>query len=140
MRLWSLHPGLLDAKGLTACWREGLLAQAVLTGKTKGYTNHPQLQRFRAQKDPVASLQCFLSAVVDEAAARGYSFDRTKIRYCPARPTMTVTRGQLEFEFAHLKKKLKQRDPARLKSLPIRPKAHPMFRVVAGGVADWERP
>ncbi|WP_217348849.1 pyrimidine dimer DNA glycosylase/endonuclease V, partial [Mycobacteroides abscessus] len=22
MRLWSLHPGNLDAKGLVACWRE----------------------------------------------------------------------------------------------------------------------
>ncbi|MBN7552383.1 pyrimidine dimer DNA glycosylase, partial [Mycobacteroides abscessus subsp. abscessus] len=27
MRLWSLHPGNLDAKGLVACWRETLLAQ-----------------------------------------------------------------------------------------------------------------
>lgn len=30
MRLWSVHPGWLDAKGLVAAWREGLLARAVL--------------------------------------------------------------------------------------------------------------
>ena len=29
MRLWSLHPRYLDAKGLVALWREALLAQAV---------------------------------------------------------------------------------------------------------------
>ncbi|MFA0847469.1 MAG: pyrimidine dimer DNA glycosylase/endonuclease V, partial [Methanobacterium formicicum] len=39
MRLWSLHPKYLDVKGLVALWREGLLARAVLKGKTKGYTN-----------------------------------------------------------------------------------------------------
>ncbi len=36
MRLWSLHPRYLDAKGLVALWREALLAQAVLKGQTKG--------------------------------------------------------------------------------------------------------
>lgn len=46
MRIWSVHPSLLDAKGLVACWRETLLAQKVLQGLTKGYKNHPQLDRF----------------------------------------------------------------------------------------------
>jgi hypothetical protein len=32
MRLWSLHPRYLDAKGLQAVWREGLLAKKVLQG------------------------------------------------------------------------------------------------------------
>ena len=36
MRLWSLHPRLLDGKGLVALWREGLLALAVVRGKTRG--------------------------------------------------------------------------------------------------------
>jgi len=48
MRLWSLHPSYLDAKGLVALWREGLLAKAVLNGQTKGYKNHPQLERFKS--------------------------------------------------------------------------------------------
>ena len=47
MRLWSLHPSLLDRAGLVALWREALLAQKVLTGTTKGYRHHPQLDRFR---------------------------------------------------------------------------------------------
>ncbi|MFC2473489.1 MAG: pyrimidine dimer DNA glycosylase/endonuclease V, partial [Actinomyces sp.] len=48
MRMWSLHPSHLDRAGLVACWRESLLAQAVLAGRTRGYRNHPQLERFRA--------------------------------------------------------------------------------------------
>ena len=39
MRLWSLRPKYLDSQGLVALWREGLLAQAVLRGKTRGYRN-----------------------------------------------------------------------------------------------------
>lgn len=35
MRLWSLHLGYLDARGLVALWREALLAQVVLAGKTR---------------------------------------------------------------------------------------------------------
>ncbi len=50
MRLWSLHPKYLDRQGLLAVWREGLLAQKVLQGKTKGYKNHPQLKRFQQQE------------------------------------------------------------------------------------------
>ncbi|HKZ12022.1 MAG TPA: pyrimidine dimer DNA glycosylase/endonuclease V [Rhodanobacteraceae bacterium] len=34
MRLWSLHPRYLDSKGLTAAWREALLARA---GQTRGF-------------------------------------------------------------------------------------------------------
>ena len=35
MRLWSLHPSYLDAVGLVALWREGLLARKVLQVQTK---------------------------------------------------------------------------------------------------------
>ncbi|WP_396134581.1 pyrimidine dimer DNA glycosylase/endonuclease V [Cellulomonas sp. ATA003] len=62
MRIWSVHPRYLDRQGLTAGWREGLLAQKVLTGTTKGYRNHPQLRRFRAAGD---------GARMDEAVASG---------------------------------------------------------------------
>lgn len=53
MRIWSLHPSLLDHRALVACWRETLLAQKVLRGLTRGYTNHPQLIRFRAHPQTV---------------------------------------------------------------------------------------
>ena len=72
MRLWTVHPSYLDARGLVALWREALLAQKVLLGKTKGYKAHPQLARFREAGDPVAVIASYLAAVHQEAAARGY--------------------------------------------------------------------
>jgi len=79
MRLWTIHPRYLDAKGLLAAWREGLLAQKVLLGQTRGYTAHPQLLRFRARSSRVASICSFLIGLAEEAERRGYKFNRTKI-------------------------------------------------------------
>ena len=79
MRLWSIHPEYLDCKGLLALWREGLLARKVLMGETRGYRRHPQLERFRAQKDPVAAINLYLRFVHEEAAGRCYHFDIGKI-------------------------------------------------------------
>src|SRR5579884_933204 len=107
MRLWSLHPSVLDTKGLVALWREGLLAQKVLLGQTKGYRFHPQLERFRATSNPVAAISTYLWAVVDEARERGYSFDASKIAMRRRAISITVTRGQLEFEHEHLCSKLR---------------------------------
>jgi hypothetical protein len=42
MRVWSLHPQHLDGKALVALWREGLLALAVVQGRSCGYRHHPQ--------------------------------------------------------------------------------------------------
>ena len=141
MRLWTLHPKYLDAQGLVALWREGLLAQKVLRGRTRGYRHHPQLERFKAQADPVAAIARYLRAVQEEAAARGYSFKAGKIaRRGGARP-IAETRGQLACEWKHLLRKLRRRDPARYRELRRlgRPVAHPLFRLVAGGVRDWEK-
>lgn len=141
MRLWSLHPCYLDAKGLTALWREGLLARKVLCGRTKGYTSHPQLDRFRTRRDPMAEIDRYLLCVHDEAAARGYRFDRRKIGPARKRARMNVTRGQLRYEWAHLLKKLKKRDPERYsRLLPLRaPRPHPIFKPVPGPVEKWEK-
>lgn len=139
VRLWSLHPRYLDPAGLVALWREGLLARHVLLGRTKGYRHHPQLDRFRAARDPVAAVDAYLTCVLDEARARGYRFSARKIRRrLPRR--MTVTRGQLAYEWAHLRRKLRRRRPALLLALRgARPAPHPCFRVVAGPIAAWER-
>ena len=141
MRLWSLHPKYLDARGLVALWREALLAQAVLSGKTKGYRHHPQLLRFRAQPSPVGSIGAYLRAVHDEAVVRESRFAREKITRARARGRLTVTRGQLELEWRHLLAKLKMRDPERLAALKNvkSPRAHPSFRVVRGSIAHWEK-
>ena len=106
MRLWSLHPKYLDARGLVALWREGLLARKVLQGLTKGYKHHPQLERFRSQRNSVAAIDRYLLEVHNESIRRGYKFDKKKIGRSIVRVRINVTRGQLMYEFRHLKKKL----------------------------------
>ena len=142
MRLWSLHPRYLDAKGLVALWREALLAQAVLSGKTAGYRHHPQLQRFRAQPSPVAAIAAYLRAVHAEATARGYRFDAGKIGTSRTASPIPVTCGQLDFEWHHLTAKLEGRAPDWRKMLgaPDPLATHPLFREIPGAVEDWERP
>lgn len=141
MRLWSLHPSYLDAKGLVALWREGLLARAVLAGKTKGYRNHPQLERFKAHPTPLPAIDSYLWEVFEEAERRGYHFDRTKLgarRPCTLIP---VTDGQLRYEWEHLQKKLQIRDPQRFRQNKMASEIlpHPLMQIVPGDVADWER-
>lgn len=142
MRLWSLHPRYLDSRGLTAVWREALLARAVVAGETRGYRAHPQLARFAGCAAPLDTLNLYLHGVLVEAQARGFSFDAGKLPAVRSRRRLTVTRGQLDFELRHLQSKLRVRDPGRLHLLPRvveRADAHPLFRVVAGPVEVWER-
>ena len=141
MRLWTLHPRYLDSKGLVAAWREALLAQKVLRGATRGYRNHPQLARFRALADPGRAIAAFLHELAVEAKRRGYDFDTTKIPGPRGRLKIRETRGQLLFEWRHLQKKLRQRAPLvarRLRGI-ANPDPHPLFRIVAGGIRDWEK-
>lgn len=140
MRLWSLHPKYLDQKGLVALWREALLAQAVLSARTRGYQKHPQLARFRETPDPRRSIAAYLRHVHEEATQRGYQFDETKIGAGAILNQVDVTDGQLAYERAHLRAKLEVRAPLLLTKLDAAALAepHPLFRVVAGGVAPWE--
>ena len=140
MRLWSLHPKHLDSKGLVALWREGLLAQNVLLGKTKGYKNHPQLNRFKATEKPELAIAVYLHAVVDEADARGYNFNREKIIFNGHCDNISVTSGQLAYELKHLLAKLSVRDPQRHISLSAlkQVELHPLLTEVEGDIEDWE--
>jgi Pyrimidine dimer DNA glycosylase len=141
MRLWTLHPQYLDAKGLVALWREGLLARAVLKGATKGYRHHPQLERFRAHASPVTAINTYLRAVAIEAEIRGYSFDRDKIGPGRRGVALSATQGQLAYEWNHLLRKLRVRSPAlhaRWRR-DARPEPHPLFKIVGGGIESWER-
>ncbi|WP_146340244.1 pyrimidine dimer DNA glycosylase/endonuclease V [Nesterenkonia sp. NBAIMH1] len=157
MRLWSLHPAALDRQGLIASWREALLAQAVLLGRTRGYTRHPQLHRFREHPEPVQAIVAFLHGVREEAVVRGYRFDAGRIAEPPESAAagidpspIEVTAGQLDLEWQHLRAKIAARSPERLEAAdalvagPVgagreHPPAHPLFTVVPGGPADWER-
>ncbi len=123
-------------------WREALLARAVLRGETRGYRHHPQLERFRAQAAPLATISAYLSGIYTEAVARGYSFDRSKIGRVRAHPTVPVTTEQVGYEWQHLLKKLSVRSPVlyrrwRKDNLP---QCHPLFRVRPGALETWERP
>ncbi len=143
MRLWSLHPRYLDSRGLVALWREGLLAQAVLRGQTRGYTRHPQLARFHAAPEPLAAIAAYLQAVHTESLRRGYTFDATKIipaALAPETGAIPTTRGQIDYEWAHLLAKLASRAPADLAAIQsiADPEPHPLFRIVPGAVEPWE--
>ncbi len=141
VRLWSVHPSYLDGKGLVAVWREGLLARAVLRGKTRGYRHHPQLDRFRSHPAALSAINHYLAAIAAEAELRGYHFDRSRIGPIRNRSRLCVARGQLEFELAHLRAKVMLRAPSELERLPpiaeVRP--HPLFRVRDGATEPWER-
>jgi hypothetical protein len=141
VRLWSLHPQYLDSKGLVALWREALLAQAVLSGLTRGYTHHPQLERFRERPDPRVTIASYLREVAREAEQRGYRFDQTKITAEGDAGPVAVSSGQMNYEWQHLLSKLIVRDPDRHATygrigMPI---PHPLFAVIDGPIAPWER-
>ena len=140
MRLWTIHPKYLDARGLVALWREALLAQAVLNGQTRGYLHHPQLIRFRAAPTPLETIGSYLQDVHVEATRRGYRFNAAKIITCEPADRLVATQGQLDFEWNHLKGKLRVRDPSRFKNIQYvsDPDPHPLFRILPGSVADWE--
>ena len=141
MRLWTLHPRYLDSKGLVAAWREALLAQKVLRGETRGYRHHPQLWRFQAAAKPTSAIAAFLHGLATEATRRGYNFDASKISGRRSSVKISATRGQLHYEWKHLKRKLRLRAPAMARELRGvgEPEPHPLFRIVAGGVCDWEK-
>jgi hypothetical protein len=140
MRIWSLHPKYLDAKGLVALWRESLLAKQVLEDNTKGYKNHPQLNRFKNSGNAVGCINQYLAAVYENSVERGFNFNKNKINpdFVPSR--LTVTDKQIKFEMKHLLKKLETRDPERFHKLSYKIKidAHPLFRIIDGEIEEWE--
>ncbi len=115
----------------------------MLVGRTRGYTRHPQLQRFAEHAAPLDAVGAYLTAVAEEASARGYRFDASKIDRPSAQAApITATTGQIEHEWRHLGAKLAARNPdwhARWGAAG-QPATHPLFTVVPGPVQDWERP
>ena len=141
MRLWSIHPRYLDRAGFLAVWREALLAQCVLQGKTKGYRNHPQLVRFIKLCDPLGGIGSYLDGIYHESARRGYCFNEQKINPSRLDKRITVTSGQVQYEWCHLKNKLRQRNRKVLMALQtiLQPDVHPLFTVIEGGIEYWEK-
>ncbi|TSD03244.1 MAG: hypothetical protein Athens071416_305 [Parcubacteria group bacterium Athens0714_16] len=141
MRLWSIHPKYLDRMGLLAVWREGLLAKKVLEGKTVGYKNHPQLLRFKNTKNSLNSINTYLHHIEKEASERKYKFDKNKIEKNYKKICINVTSGQLEYEFKHLKNKLKNRDKIKYSELKKieKIKIHPLFKIIKGNIESFEK-
>lgn len=141
VRLWSLHPRYLDAKGLVALWREGLLALAVLERKTHGYRHHPQLERFLACQKPLVAINQYLWGIYEEAMRRGYNFNAAKLGCKKPCAKILITSGQLAYEWKHLCGKLKRRNRAQYQKnrVVVQPRSHPLFKVRAGGIATWEK-
>ena len=141
MRLWTIHPKYLDPQGLVALWREALLARAVLRGQTRGYRNHPQLERFRAHASPRYAINAYLMAIHSEAKARGYAFDKRKIGPLRSVKPILATAGQISYEWQHLLRKLSVRNRVlcrRLRTVRV-PLCHPLFTPVPGSIEPWER-
>ena len=142
MRLWSIHPKYLDAKGLIAVWREGLLAKKVLEGKTKGYKNHPQLIRFINSENALESINQYLYGIYEESTIRKYNFDKSKLYTINSkRVKLTVNSKQIEYEFELLKSKLKKRDLSKYNEIINTPviELHSIFMRITGDIENWEK-
>ena len=144
MRLWSFNPKYLDSIGLVALWRESLLAKKVLQGKTKGYTNHPQIKRFKDSTNAIQSINFYLFQVFNEAIGRGYEFDKKKIDFKKAKEykeDVKVSDGQLKYEFNHFLNKINKRNHKRYLLLKNEKKIeiNKTFKKIKGKIADWEK-
>jgi len=142
MRLWSIHPKYLDVKGLCGLWREGIIARNALLGIKKGYRNHPQLERFKKQKEPVVAMDTYLISIYEESKRRNYNFHRDRIGNKFQDDKIDVTEGQINYEVKHLKRKLIKRDLKKYEELKKaeEPQLNPIFRAVKGEIESWERP
>lgn len=89
----------------------------------------------------MSAIGAFLREIASEAKRRGYAFDVRKIARPRTAGKIHETRGQLEYEWSHLQRKLKARSPAVARQWRdvARPEAHPLFRIVGGKVRDWEK-
>lgn len=151
-RLWSLHPGYLDQKGLGACWKEAKGAQTSLMNPDAGGQQHSALIRFRAHHDPVGAIGAYMRSLWVEAALRRNYRYNYKLIAQPNPPSevyetnfaMPVTKGQVQYEAEFLREKINKRDglprlylpsPNTLEAIRL----HPLFYMVEGDVEDWER-
>ena len=141
MRLWSLHPKYLDSKGIVALWREALLAKKVLEGNTRGYIHHPQLIRFKLLKDPLKGINEYLKCILEEARERNYHFNESKVLFVGNAEKISVSTGQIEYEFLHLLRKLELRSPEKFNKINKTEsiELHPLFSIREGPIEKWEK-
>lgn len=148
MRLWSISCHYLDQQGLCGLWRESLLCQAVLLGQTKGYKNHPQLDRWKKLNKPIEAIGHYLMTIHEEGLKRGYKFNFGKIvhRGGLRHDILTVTTEQIKYEWKHLENKLNNRHSQTQFDLNCiytnygkNIESNPIFNLIEGKIEDWER-
>ncbi len=152
MRLWSIHPKLIDQKGFSALWRESILAQNAILNKTS-YSNHPQLIRFKNSSDVNNCMRLYMLSIFSESIDRGYDFDYSKIIIGDRDilekdilPSIPVTINQVLYEKKLFLEKVKYRKrPMREnKRIELENKMNviqlnPLFTLVPGPIEKWEK-
>jgi hypothetical protein len=142
MRIWSIHPKYLDWKGLGAQWREALLAQKVLQGETKGWRNHPQLNRFKEHPEPLKAVGYYLVQIHIESQKRDYNYNYSKIlEPVNSVEKIPINQGQIKYEYKILMERLEKRAPKKhkqnLENKNLIP--HPLFTTRNGPPESWEK-
>ena len=84
----------------------------------------------------VHSIGAFLREIAFEAERRGYKFDVRKIAKPGRAQQIRETRGQLDYEWMHLRQKLQVRSPeiSHYFCVVVRPLAHTLFLIIEGVV------
>lgn len=68
-----------------------------------------------------------------------YKKDHVLAGDCQETLQISVTTGQLEYEWAHLLRKVSLRNPDLYPLMKTQePIAHPIFRIISGGIENWE--
>jgi len=126
MRLWSFHPKYLDNVGISRAINEGISGYKALTGQQKMWQNHSQLIRFKNYvcpdnfNKPKDVLQFYLAIIIDELSVRKFQQIGLKSdihHYHNPAKLLTVTKGQLIYEWNHYLNKLKTRNPTKYAEL-----------------------
>jgi len=114
----------------------------VTEGKTKGWKNRPQLDRFKYHQKPMEAVGYYLKGIHDESLKRSYKYNYSKILHPDSVVDLIdLSMGQLRYEFDLLQERLKKRtlekyeENTEIKEL----RAHSLFNVVPGLPEKWEK-
>jgi len=143
MRLWSFHPMYLDKIGYARVINEAVAGYHAYMKTGKGYPaaweKHSQLARFKAH--PSDFLRDYIKFLIDyKRYIQLKEIDFPGSFLPDLNSCMTVTEGQLDYEWKRYLSKLKIRNFVKYSELKyIQPKPHPLFTVIKGDVEHWEK-
>jgi hypothetical protein len=146
MRLWSFNPQYLDSTGLSRTINESIAGYKALRktgeGYPKAWEKHPQLERFKGREKELRNFIWFLLEEHVERKQKEINWDIwLDSETTPITKTMTVTEGQLKYEWKHYLNKLSKRNLElyeKYKDIET-PKTNPLFKTVPGSIESWEK-